>query len=342
MRRRPRQRLLAAEQSRGEAKREGRNSTEALALSPALIFEVIPTESGRRLDVVLVARVEGMSRARARRLAAEGKIRVNGRLARKGRTVASGDSISLDEVPPPASFAALPDPELDLDVLHEDEHLVVIAKAAGVPSHPLRPDELGTAASALLARYPEMQWVGYSPREPGIIHRLDTGTTGVLLAARDPGTFESLRDALRRGHIDKRYLALCQGEVDAPAVIEAPIDAHPSDKRRVRAYAKEHASVSARHARTEVESAEGAGPMSLVRVRARTGARHQVRVHLAFNGHPLAGDALYGGPMLPGLGHHFLHAESLAFVHPATGDDVKVVAPLPARLRKLVDRLKRA
>jgi len=321
-----------------------RNASGVSALSAALIFEVAPTESGRRLDVVLVARVEGMSRARARRLAAEGKIRVNGHLARKGKTVSAGDSVSLAEVPPPTSFAALPDPELALDVLHEDPHFVVISKAAGVPSHPLRADEVGTAASALLARYPEMGWIGYSPREPGIVHRLDTNTTGVLLAARDAETFEALRDTLRRGHIDKRYLALCQGEVAAPAVIEAPIDAHPSDRRRVRAHAKDHAYplASARHARTEIESVEAAGPMSLVRVRARTGARHQVRVHLAFSGHPLAGDPLYGGPMLPGLGHHFLHAESIAFVHPVSGEDVKVVAPLPPSLQKIVDRLKRS
>jgi 23S rRNA pseudouridine1911/1915/1917 synthase len=299
------------------------------ALSAPLTFEVAPIESGRRLDVVLVARVEGMSRARARKLAAEGKIQVNGYPARKGRTVSAGDCVSLTEVPPSPGFSALPDTSMPLEVLYEDAHVVVINKPPGIPTHPLRPDEIGTAASALVAHYPEMAGVGYTVREPGILHRLDIGTSGALLAARDDASFEALRDTLRRGHIDKRYLALCAGVVDAPAVIEAPIDRHPSDRRRVRAHPKGDAPLSARHARTEVVSAKHRGRLSLVVARARTGARHQLRAHLSFIGHPLAGDALYGGPVVPGLSHHFLHAESLSFAHPVGGSQIVVEAPLP-------------
>ncbi len=303
----------------------------------AFSFEVDETESGRRLDVVVVARVSGMSRARARRLAEEGKIQVNGRPARKGRTLTTGEKVSLLELPQSPAFAALPDSSLDLMVLHEDAHLVVVDKPPGIASHPLRSDELGTVASFLVARYPEMADVGYAAREPGILHRLDIGTSGALLAARDVATFDALRDELRRGHVDKHYLALCRGRVTAPMVIEAPIDADPSDRRRVRVHEKGHAPAGARHARTEVVSARHGETMSLVDARARTGARHQVRAHLAHVGHPLAGDARYGGPVVPGLAHHFLHAHTLAFTHPVTGERVSVEAPLPADRRKVLE-----
>jgi 23S rRNA pseudouridine1911/1915/1917 synthase len=305
----------------------------------AFSFEVTPIEAGSRLDVVVVARIEGMSRARARRLAAEGKIKVNGRPARKGRTLALGDNVSLTEVPPSPTFDAAPDPDLPLHVLYEDDAFVVVDKPPGVASHPLRPDERGTIANALAARYPEMLGVGYAAREPGILHRLDIGTSGALLAARDSATFDTLREALRRGHFDKRYLLLCRGEVVAPAVIEAPIDADPGDRRRVRVHPKGDAPLSARHARTEIASARTRRDMSVVIARARTGGRHQVRAHMAFVGHPLAGDTLYDGPVVPGLTHHFLHALSLTFDHPTSGERITVRAPLPADRRSILEEL---
>jgi 23S rRNA pseudouridine1911/1915/1917 synthase len=308
-------------------------------LTPELTFEVSEAEAGRRLDVVLVARVEGMSRARARRLAEAGKVQVNGQPARKGRTVSEGDAVSLLELPASPDFEAAPDPELPLDVLYEDAYLVVVNKAAGVPTHPLRLGERATVAGALVARYPEMRDVGYAAREPGVLHRLDIGTTGVLLAARDAETFEALREALRRGRIDKRYQALCAGLVTAPAVIEAPIDADPKDKKRVRVYEKGFAPSGARHARTEIVGVRRVGEMSLVEARARTGARHQVRAHLASIGHPLAGDALYGGPMVPGLGHHFLHANRIELTHPRTEEPVCVEAPLSDADRSIVEKV---
>jgi len=280
-----------------------------------------------------------MSRARARRLAAEGKIQVNGRPARKGRTLVAGDNVLLTEVPSSPRFDALPDPSLTLEVLHEDAHLVVVNKPAGVPTHPLRADEVGTVANALVARYPEMAGVGYATREPGVLHRLDIGTSGALLAARDTQTFDVLREALRRGRVDKRYLALCRGAVDVPTVIEAPIDADPGDRRRVRVHPKGEAPPGARHARTEVVTSEAGEAYSAVILRARTGARHQVRAHLAFAGHPLAGDVLYGGPVIPGLSHHFLHALSISLSHPDTGEALDVSAPLPDDRREILESL---
>lgn len=303
-------------------------------------FEISPEEAGQRLDLVVVRRVAGMSRARVRRLAASGGIRINGRRAKKGVTVAAGDRISLLP-PPPADFPAAADPQLDLVVLHEDAWLVAVDKPPGVPTHPLRPDELGTVAGALVALYPEMAGVGYSAREPGIVHRLDNGTSGVLLAARDVETFEGLRAALKAGAFDKRYVALCAGVAHAPAMIEVPLANDPGDRRRMVACPdpRDAERLGARLACTEILSATPAGDLSLVEVRARSATRHQVRVHLAQAGHPLAGDPLYGGPAVAGLERHFLHASSIALTHPVTGDRLRIEAPVPPDLTRVLGPL---
>ncbi len=293
----------------------------------ALRLEVGEVEAGQRVDVVLVARVPSMSRAKAKALAASGALRVNGRRAAKGVRLAPGDIVTLAELPPPTRFRAAPDPDLPLEVVHEDPRFVVVHKAAGVPTHPLRPDERGTLAGALVARYPEMAGVGHRPREPGLLHRLDTGTSGLVLAARDDAAFARLRDALLGGGIDKRYLALALGHVRAPQRVDLPVAHHPGDRRRMVAGARE----GARAATTEIlSSAPRAlpalpppGAVSLVEVRARAARRHQVRVHLATLGHPLLGDTLYGGPELDGPGHR-LHASRLSFAHPETGAPVDV------------------
>jgi 23S rRNA pseudouridine1911/1915/1917 synthase len=303
---------------------------------------VVGTEdAGARVDVVLVRHVPGMSRARARDLADEGKIRVDGRIVPKGRLVAEGEHGAIADAPPPGVAAAEADPDLPLVVLHEDAHLVVVDKAAGVPSHPLRAHERGTVAGALLARYPEMAGVGYSPREPGLVHRLDTGTSGVLLAARDAATFEALRDALRAGEIDKRYLALAEGRVAAPDVVRMPLATDPRDERRVVACAtpNEAERLGARPAVTEILASEPRGAFSLVTASAPAARRHQIRAHLAAIGHPLAGDTLYRGLPVEGLARHFLHAASLALRHPVTGAALSVDAPLPSDLAAVLARI---
>ncbi len=296
-------------------------------------FTVGEADAGARLDIVLVRRVPGLSRAKARTLSEDGAVRVNGRRARKGAVVVAGDVVTL-AVSPPVSLAALPDASLSLRILHEDAHLVVLDKDAGAPSHPLRPDELGTVANALVARYPEMAGVGYGPREPGLVHRLDTDTSGVLLAARDAETFARLREALRVGAIHKRYRALVEGALVAPTTLDYPLATHPRDARRVFACVEERDAVRlrARDAATHIVEAEPIGAFSRVRVEAPVAGRHQIRAHLAAAGHPLAGDRLYGGPAVAGLTRHFLHADTLRLEHPVTGATLHVEAPLPAEL----------
>ena len=301
-------------------------------------FTVGDEDAGARLDLVLVRRTPDMSRSTARLLTEEGKVRVNGRRARKGAVVEAGDVVTLAERPVPSAFAARPDPALPLRVLHEDAHLVVVDKDAGVPCHPLRPDELGTVANALVARYPEMAGVGYRAREPGLVHRIDTDTSGVLLAARDAETFEALREALREGTLAKGYVALVEGALGAPTTLAFPLATHPRDPRRVLACVEERDAVRlrARDAITHVVEAETVGGFTRVRVEAPVAGRHQIRAHLAAAGHPLAGDRLYGGPAVSGLSRHFLHAASLRFTHPVTRREVRVEAPLPASLEAAV------
>jgi 23S rRNA pseudouridine1911/1915/1917 synthase len=285
---------------------------------------------GQRLDRFLCAHVERLGRAAARRLIEVGELHVNGRRAAAGSRLQEGDRVAFVEAP--ASSAAMADPDLPLVVRYEDAQLVVVDKPGGMPSHPLRPGELGTLASALLARYPEMAGVGYSPREPGILHRLDTDTSGLLLAARDAHTFAALRALLETGSIEKRYQALCAGAVVAPASHEAWLSARGRQVTlRMQPFG------SAEHVRTELLEAAVHGGFSLVQVRVHVARRHQIRAHLAALGHPIAGDARYGGAVLTGLGHHFLHASELTFTHPHTGAQVAVQAPLPATLALVLE-----
>jgi 23S rRNA pseudouridine1911/1915/1917 synthase len=284
---------------------------------------------GERIDrFVRHAGRAGSRKALTEQLEA-GVIRVNGARIKKGHRLRSGDVVSG-----PALHAggALPDPEMPLDLLYEDAALVVVNKPAGVPSHPLRADERGTLASALVARFPEMASIGYRPLEPGILHRLDTQTSGVLLAARDAQTFSALSLAHKRGEIDKRYLALCSGRLQAPQHIEAYLAA---DRKRVRV--SDEMLEGSRPIETDLVRAESYGEMSLVEVRVPYAARHQVRAQLAALGHPIAGDTLYGGLELPGLARHFLHASEIEFPHPARRERTRVKAELPADLQAALE-----
>ena len=284
-------------------------------------LEIEEGDAGQRVDVVLARRVPELSRARAKRLIEEGVVRVGGRRVKKSYTVSVGDRVTLESLPGPVDFYAAPDPDLSLDVLVENVGYVVVAKPAGVPSHPLKEGEVGTLAGALVAHYPEMRDVGYSKREPGILHRLDNDTSGVMLAARDQATFDALRQQLQAGEIEKRYLARCQGIVPAPMIIDTPIANDPRDSRRVRACTdpREIKRLGAQPATTEILTSTPAEHGSLIEVRANHARRHQIRVHLASIGHPLLGDPLYGGPS---PGHHLLHAVSIQL-----GTGPRIVSP---------------
>ncbi len=289
-----------------------------------------------RLDRA-VAKLFGVSRGRAMEWIAEGRVRIGGKRAPKGAPVQPGARISV-ALPPPDQPA--PEPDLPIRIVHADAHLIVADKPAGMSSHPLKPGEKGTAANALVGRFPELAQVGPSPREGGLVHRLDTDTSGLLLAARTDAAHAMLRAQFSARTVEKGYLALVGGEIHAGGEIALPLLHDPRDPRRMQAasdpeYAAEH---GARAAVTRFLPLERKGGFTLLEVEIPTGVMHQIRAHLAFIGHPLAGDALYGGPEAPGLSRHFLHAARLAFAHP-DGSRVRYQSPLPPDLASVLRAL---
>ena len=290
-----------------------------------------------RLDRAL-ARLFGVSRGRAMEWIAEDRVRVDGRRARKGAQVGPGARVSVRRPPPDAPA---PQPELPVRIVHADAHLVVADKPAGMPSHPLKPGEIGTAANALVGRFPELASVGPARREGGLVHRLDTDTSGLLLAARTDAAHSLLRAQFAGRTVEKGYLALVAGELHAGGEIDVPLAHDPHDSRKVRAasdpeWAEAH---GARPASTRFVPVARRAGFTLLDVEIATGVLHQIRAHLAFIGHPLAGDALYGGPALPGLARHFLHANRLGFAHP-DGGHPRFDSPLPDDLASAMDALR--
>ncbi len=287
-----------------------------------------------RLDKA-VARLFGVSRGRAMGWIAEGRVRIDGKRAPKGARVDKGARISVD-MPPPDQPA--PQPELPIRIVHADAFVVVADKPAGMPSHPLKPGERGTAANALVARFPELAGVGPHPREGGLVHRLDTDTSGLLLAARTEAAHTLLREQFTARTVEKGYLALVAGELHAGGEIALPL-AHEGPKMRAVSdpeFAEEHGARPALTLFTPLERRRG---FTLLEVQIPTGVMHQIRAHLAFIGHPLAGDTLYGGPSLPGLARHFLHAARLGLAHP-DGSRARFESALPPDLADVVGALK--
>jgi 23S rRNA pseudouridine1911/1915/1917 synthase len=273
-----------------------------------------------RLDAFVRALLPDVSRRVVRALVDGGEVLVNGRPARKGVRLVPGDLVTAPRVGPLA-----PEPALPLAVLYEDEQVIAVDKPGGVPCHALDPRERGTVAAALLARHPELAGVG-DPLAPGLAHRLDTGTSGVLVAARSPAAFARLRAAFRAHAVRKRYVALVDGRPDAGAVLDVPLAHDTGDRRRMRAAQRGD---RAWPALTTVLAVTPLGARSRVDLEIATGVTHQIRVHLALAGHPVAGDALYGGSDV-GLrqGRHALHARSLALPDPPR----VIESPLPPDL----------
>jgi 23S rRNA pseudouridine1911/1915/1917 synthase len=303
---------------------------------------------GARLDKAIAQLLPELSRARVKRAIEMGAVRVNGRRVPKGGTVAAGDLIRID-VGQVVDTPAVADPQATLRAVLETPQVVVADKPAGQPTAPLRPGETGTLVNAILAKYPELTpregdpVIGHSSREPGIVHRLDTETSGAVVVARTMPAFEELKTALREGRLDKRYLLVCAAEgLPDEGTIEFPLTNHPKDQRRV--YACVHPRdvmryeprAAVTHYRVE-KRAGGAGQWALVEASVGKALRHQIRAHFAAIGHPLAGDELYGGPVIRALGRHALHAARVAYPGGAAVDAFDVSVPLPKDMAALLE-----
>jgi len=254
----------------------------------------------------------------------EGCVRVNGKRARKGDRVAVGDVVELAREP--VSGAALrpaPDPDVAIDILIERTEVVVVGKPAGIPSQPLRAGELGTVANAIAFRYPECVAIGDDPRDGGLVHRLDIGTSGVLIVARTLDVYHALRDAFGAGLVIKRYVAITDGH---PAARECDV---PLTQRGKRVAVDLSDGLAAY---TEIAVERRSPKHALVICIAQTGRMHQVRAHLAHVGAPITGDVLYGGAPLPGLEGFFLHAASITL--PLGRERLIADAPIPVRFSR--------
>jgi len=292
-------------------------------------LEVPADAAGMRVDVWLAGALE-LPRARVKELLERGAVRIGGRPPRKGDRTVAGARVEVtltDEDPRP-----VPQPELPLSVIHLDPQLVAVDKPAGVPSHPLQPGERGTVVNALVARHPECAEASADPREGGLVHRLDTLTSGALLAARTAEAWRALREAFSGRQVDKRYLAVVTGPVADEGEIDLPLR-HRGD------HVEPAMAGGGREALTDFRVLSRAGDASLLEVRIHTGVLHQIRAHLAAIGAPVLGDTDYGGRPLPGLDRFFLHAARLGFSHPATGSRLEITAPLPDELHRALEAL---
>ncbi|HEY3210029.1 MAG TPA: RluA family pseudouridine synthase [Actinomycetota bacterium] len=294
------------------------------ATDPPISFTADPG----RLDAV-VARTLGVPRADVQRAIAQGLVLVDGQPQQKSHRLAGGERVQA-RLPRPGDLTPEPGP---LPILYQDDHLLVLSKPSGMVTHPTASRRTGTLVNRLLALGASLSRLGGEDR-PGIVHRLDAGTSGLMLVAKDDATHAALGEMFRRHEIDRRYLALVRGTIQRDRfLIEAALE-----RRRARIRV---GLVTGKGAATEVEVCERLGKSTLVEARPRTGRTHQIRVHLSAVGHPVLGDRAYGGggeeATRLGLSRPFLHSWRIAFDHPVTGERVELEDGLPQDLEEALD-----
>ncbi len=294
---------------------------------------VPPVFDGDRIDRV-VALLLDIPRSAAQDLVVTNAVLVDGRPAAKSRRLRAGDRLTVPPAPAPVDLRPLPQP-IEFTVRHADDDVIVVAKPVGIVVHPAGGHPDGTLVNGLLHRFPEIAGVG-DPARPGIVHRLDRDTSGLMVVARSALAYAALVDALSRRAVSRGYLALVAGHFDTPrGVVDAPIGRAPRNRERMAVVR------GGREARTGFEVREVLDRWSLVECRLETGRTHQIRVHLQAVGHPVAGDAAYGGQRgALGLGRQFLHAHQLGFEHPATGVWTQFDEPLPDDLASVLAALR--
>jgi 23S rRNA pseudouridine1911/1915/1917 synthase len=316
-------------------------------LNVPLEFTVPSDFDGQRLDRFLVSMLAGRSRSQIQQLIEDGHVRVRRggpagppARAKANLLVRDGDRIALD-LPAVAPPELAPEP-LPLDVLYQDADLAVLNKPAGMVVHPGAGHASGTLVHALLHHMPDLSGIGGESR-PGIVHRLDRGTSGVMVIAKHDAAHQELSRQFHDREVEKEYVALVWGVVQAGRRIDAAIGRDPVQRTKMSARARR-----AREAVTRITRAHHLRGVTLCRVAIHTGRTHQIRVHLSAIGHPIVGDALYGGVRrrvprdlraLQRLERPFLHAERLRFAHPRDGRRMEFTAPLPDDLRSILDAL---
>jgi 23S rRNA pseudouridine1911/1915/1917 synthase len=298
-----------------------------------------PAEAGERLDKVLSARSElGFSRATLQRWMEEGRVTIAGKPVQAKDKARAGFTVRIEPAPPPPS-EALPE-AIPLDVLFEDEHLIVLHKPAGLVVHPAAGHQSGTLVNALL-HHTEVE-AGEDPRRPGVVHRLDKDTSGVMVVTRTEAAREAMSRLFSAHHIERVYEAICAGSPPAQVTYHTLIGRHPTERKRFSSKVR-----TGKHAITHVNKVRDLHGAALVRCRLETGRTHQIRVHLADHGFPLLGDQVYGKKSRDArvqaaseeLGRQALHARVLGFAHPVTGEPMRFEVEPPADFQRALEAL---
>ena len=293
-------------------------------------LELTASHSGERLDILLVREADGLTRSQIKRLIQDGQVLVNDMPCRPSQQVRAGDRVSL-VVPPPRPVAIEPE-DIPLSVVYQDAHLLVVDKPAGLTVHPAPGHPSGTLVNALLAVVPDLKGIGGELR-PGIVHRLDKETSGLMVVAKTHQAHLELSRQIKERQVEKGYLALASGVVTpSEGVIDAPIGRNPRHRKKMAVVA------GGRAARTRYKVLRSSDRYSLVEVMLETGRTHQIRVHFASLGRPLVGDRVYGNRS-PLIKRQFLHAHLLGFTHPETGEWRQFTSSLPADLRAVLDMI---
>ncbi len=302
-------------------------------MAPVNYYEVREGDTGKRLDVFLAGEAEDYSRSHIQRLVGAGLASINGVIVRASYKVKQGDLVRL-EIPEPAGVEAQAE-NIPLDIYYEDNDLIVINKPRGMVVHPAAGNYSGTVVNALLYHCRDLSGINGVLR-PGIVHRLDKDTSGLLMVAKNDAAHVSLAGQLKERSIVRIYLALVHGKVkEASGVIDAPIGRDPKNRQKMAVVHK-----NSRHAVTNYQVQSRYTGYTCLRLKLETGRTHQIRVHLAFIGHPVAGDPKYG-PAKPhfNLAGQFLHAAVIGFKHPRTGAYLEFTAPLPGELEAILSGL---
>jgi 23S rRNA pseudouridine1911/1915/1917 synthase len=303
-------------------------------------FEVPPEYEGQRLDRFLVSVLGDLSRSQIQRLIADGHVAVPNRSAKANLALHEGDRVSVDI--PDAAPSTVASEALPLDIVYQDPDVAVLNKPAGMVVHPAAGHASGTLVNALLHHLSDLSGVGGELR-PGIVHRLDRGTSGLMVVAKNDAAHQELARQFHDREVEKEYIALVWGVVQAGRRIDAAIGRDPANRQKMSAKAKH-----ARHAVTRITRAHHMPGLTLCQVAIHTGRTHQIRVHLSAIGHPIVGDAMYGGVhrRVPGdiravlrLDRPFLHAARLVFQHPRDQRRMEFIAPLPEDLEAVLDAL---
>lgn len=308
--------------------------------APVLTFQVADEDAGTRMDAYLAARIEGWSRARLQRLIEDGDALVGGRTAKSSYKLRAGDHVEVELIAPPS--AQFTPEDIPLEIVHEDDELVVVNKPAGLVVHPAAGIRGGTLANALAYHFQQLSKRSGAAR-PGIVHRLDRDTSGLMVIAKQETAHENLQDQFRARTVFKSYIALVHGRVkEDKASIDQPLARDPRNRTRMAVVRAGRAALSIYRVRHRFDR------FTLLDVEIKTGRTHQIRVHLAWIKHPVVGDETYGGgrdktvpdtrlrARINGLGRQFLHAERLGFHHPRTAEWMSFTAPPPPALAELL------